>query len=81
MTHEVVMPQMGLTMTEGTLKEWLKSVGDAVEQGEPICVVDTDKASMDLEATASGNLAEILVQPGTTVPVGTVLARLTEDAA
>ena len=81
MSHNVVMPQMGLTMTEGKLEEWLKNVGDIVEQGEPICVVDTDKASTELEATASGCLTEILVQSGTTVPVGTVLARITADSA
>jgi pyruvate/2-oxoglutarate dehydrogenase complex dihydrolipoamide acyltransferase (E2) component len=81
MTHDVVMPQMGLTMTEGTLASWLKKVGDPVEEGEPICVVDTDKATTELEAPVSGLITEILIQADTVVPVGTVLARLTDNSA
>jgi len=76
MAYDVVMPQLGMTMTEGTVVAWLKEPGDPVERGEPLFVVQTDKVDMDVEATAAGKLQEILLEPGNVVAVGTVIARI-----
>ena len=70
----VVMPQLGLTMTEGSVSQWLKKSGDFVEKGEVLFIVATDKAELEVESTVTGTLQQIVVEPGTTVPVGTVLA-------
>lgn len=77
----VVMPQMGLTMTEGSVSEWLKKPGDFVRKGEMLFVVSTDKADMEIESLDEGKLAQIVVQPGNVVPVGTVIAYLGEPGA
>jgi pyruvate dehydrogenase E2 component (dihydrolipoamide acetyltransferase) len=76
MSSSIVMPQLGLTMTEGTVSEWLKKPGDFVRKNEPILMVSTDKVEMEVESLVEGTLGEILVQAGTTVPVGTKLANL-----
>jgi 2-oxoglutarate dehydrogenase E2 component (dihydrolipoamide succinyltransferase) len=73
---DVVMPQMGESIAEGTLSKWLKKVGDAVKRDEPIFEISTDKVDAEIPAPASGTLAEILVTEGQTVPVSTVVARL-----
>ena len=73
---DVVMPQMGESIAEGTLSKWLKKVGDAVKRDEPIFEISTDKVDAEIPAATSGVLAEILVQEGQTVPVQTVVARL-----
>ncbi|HVL95831.1 MAG TPA: dihydrolipoamide acetyltransferase family protein [Solirubrobacteraceae bacterium] len=70
------MPQMGVSVAEGTIVEWKKAVGEAIERDEIICSISTDKIDTDVEAPASGTLAEILVEVGETVAVGTVLARI-----
>jgi pyruvate dehydrogenase E2 component (dihydrolipoamide acetyltransferase) len=72
----VVMPQLGLTMTEGSVAEWLKKPGEAVHKGEMLLVVSTDKADMEVESLDEGELVQIVVEPGITVPVGTVIAYL-----
>jgi pyruvate/2-oxoglutarate dehydrogenase complex dihydrolipoamide acyltransferase (E2) component len=77
---DVVMPQMGVSVSEGTLVEWRKRVGDWVEYEEPICDISTDKIDTEVPSPAAGRLAEIVVDVGTTVDVGTVLARLSTDA-
>jgi pyruvate dehydrogenase E2 component (dihydrolipoamide acetyltransferase) len=69
-----------MTMQDGTVAEWLKKVGDRVDEGEPIAVIETEKVNTDLEAPESGVLKEILVQEGETVEVGTVLARIDDSA-
>lgn len=74
MAHEVTMPQMGYDMTEGTINEWRVKEGDAVARGDTIASIATDKADIDIEAYADGVLRKIVVQPGQTVPVGTVIA-------
>jgi 2-oxoglutarate dehydrogenase E2 component (dihydrolipoamide succinyltransferase) len=79
MLYEVVMPQLGLSMTEGTVLSWLKEVGDLVEKGEPLLTVETDKVEMDVESVASGYLSAILINSGEAVPVGTVIATLTDQ--
>jgi len=76
MNVPVVMPQLGLTMTEGSVSEWLKKPGDDVRKGEMLFVVSTDKADMEVESLDAGKLAQIVVQPGNVVPVGTVIAYL-----
>jgi pyruvate dehydrogenase E2 component (dihydrolipoamide acetyltransferase) len=79
---DVVMPQMGESIAEGTLSRWLKKVGDEVKRDEPIFEISTDKVDAEIPAPASGVLAEVLVNEGQTVPVQTVVARLeTEKGA
>lgn len=72
----VVMPQLGLTMTEGSVGAWLKKPGELVGKGEMLFVVSTDKADMEVESLDEGRLAETVVEPGKVVPVGTVIAYL-----
>ena len=77
------MPQMGFDMTEGTVSRWLKSEGDEVTRGEPIAEIETDKATVELEAYESGVMARIYVPEGVTVPVGEtigIIAMAGEDA-
>jgi pyruvate dehydrogenase E2 component (dihydrolipoyllysine-residue acetyltransferase) len=78
---DVVMPQMGESIAEGTLSKWLKKAGDPVKRDEPIFEISTDKVDAEIPAPAAGVLAEILVQEGQTVPVQTVVARLETDAS
>jgi len=75
-TVDVTMPQMGVSVAEGTVVEWRKALGDLVARDEVVCSISTDKIDTDVEAPAAGTLAEILVEVGTTVEVGTVLARI-----
>src|SRR5213078_2990696 len=74
------MPQMGVSVAEGTIVEWRKRPGDWVEADEPICDVTTDKIDIEIPSPASGRLDRILVEPGTTVTVGTVLAEIDAEA-
>ncbi len=74
------MPQLGETVTEGTIIRWLKKVGDEVAHDEPLFEVSTDKVDSDVPSPISGYLAEILVPEGATVDVGTKLAVVTEEA-
>lgn len=74
MATKIELTQMSDTMTEGTLLSWLKDEGDEVRQGDAVAEIETDKATMDLEAPADGVLLRKLVEPGATVPCGTVLA-------
>lgn len=74
MATEVVMPQLGMTMTEGTIVRWLKNEGDQIEKGELLLEVETDKATMEVEARESGVLGRILVGSGVTLPVGQTIA-------
>jgi len=77
---DVIMPQMGESIAEGTLSKWLKQVGDTVKRDEPIFEISTDKVDAEIPAPNAGTLAEILVQEGQTVEVNTVVARI-ETAA
>ena len=70
------MPQLGETVTEGTITRWFKHVGDQVAENEPLFEVSTDKVDSEVPSPAAGLLSEILVQEGGTVDVGTVLARI-----
>src|SRR5690606_18405412 len=71
---EVTMPRLSDTMEEGELARWLKNVGDQVEKGDVIAEIETDKATMDLEAFESGVLEKQLVEEGTVVPIGQAVA-------
>ncbi|HEY7684140.1 MAG TPA: dihydrolipoamide acetyltransferase family protein [Gemmatimonadales bacterium] len=78
---DVIMPQMGESIAEGTLSKWLKQVGDEIKRDEPIFEISTDKVDAEIPAPSAGILAEILVQQGQTVAVNTVVARLETDKA
>ena len=77
---EVTMPQMGVSVAEGTIVEWRKRVGDWVEADEPIVEISTDKVETEVPSPASGRVSEILVEAGSTVDVGTLLARIDAEA-
>ena len=68
---QIIMPKLGLTMTHGTITEWLKSPGDAVKAEEALCAYETEKVTLEMPAPEDGVLAEILAPAGTTVAVGT----------
>src|SRR5919205_814392 len=74
MSTNVTMPSMGFDMTEGKVSRWLKNVGDPVTRNETIGEIETEKATVDLTAPVDGVFAQILVQPGETVPVNTPIA-------
>jgi pyruvate dehydrogenase E2 component (dihydrolipoamide acetyltransferase) len=79
MTTEVVLPRLGLTQDEGTVVRWLKAEGSGVTKGEPLFELMTDKATLEVEAPASGVLLRILVAEGSTVPVATPIALIGES--
>jgi 2-oxoglutarate dehydrogenase E2 component (dihydrolipoamide succinyltransferase) len=70
---DVIMPQMGESIAEGTITKWMKNVGDKVQRDEPLFEISTDKVDAEIPAPASGVLKEIRVQPGATVPINTVV--------
>lgn len=78
MATKIEMPRMGFDMKEGTLVRWRKKEGDQVARGEVIAEIETDKATVDMEAYASGVLSKIVVEEGTTVPVGELIAVIGE---
>src|SRR5919201_4795087 len=80
-TIDVIMPQMGESIAEGTLSRWIKKAGDTIQRDEPIFEISTDKVDAEIPAPAAGVLAEILVKEGETVAVQTVVARIETDAA
>src|SRR5215475_11327677 len=73
MPTEVVMPQMGESIVEGTITKWLKKTGDKVQRDEPLFEISTDKVDAEIPAPASGVLQEIKVTEGNTVQVNTVV--------
>jgi pyruvate dehydrogenase E2 component (dihydrolipoamide acetyltransferase) len=78
---DVVMPQMGVSVSEGTITKWLKREGEQVEADEPLLEISTDKVDTEVPAPASGTLTQILVEEGTTVDVGTKLGQIGGAAA
>ncbi|MBC7517506.1 MAG: biotin attachment protein [Microbacteriaceae bacterium] len=76
---EVLLPQWGMGMSEGTIVEWLKSIGDRVEEDEPLAEVESEKVEETLESPAAGILTEILVQAGENVEVRTLVAIIETD--
>lgn len=78
---DILMPQMGESIVEGTVTRWLKKVGDHVERDEPLFEISTDKVDVEIPSPASGTLVEILVEEGRTVAINTVVARIGDLAA
>src|SRR5579872_4319006 len=78
---DVVMPQMGESIVEGTLTKWLKKPGDRVERDEPLFEISTDKVDTEIPAPAAGTLKEVLVEEGKTVGINTVVARIDDGGA
>ena len=81
MKVDVVMPEMGESITEGTVAKWLKEPGDKVERDEAILEITTDKIDSEIPSPEDGVLAEILAEEGKTVAVGDALARIETEAA
>src|SRR6266508_2547704 len=81
MRVDVIMPQMGESIAEGTLTRWLKKPGDKVARDEPIFEISTDKVDAEIPSPAAGTLAEIKVQEGQTVPINTVVAQIETEAS
>jgi len=71
---EVVMPQMGVSVSEGTITKWLRQVGEPIGRDEPLLEISTDKVDTEVPSPAEGVLAQIFVAEGETVEVGTVIA-------
>ncbi|MEK7283944.1 MAG: biotin/lipoyl-containing protein, partial [Acidobacteriota bacterium] len=80
MRVDVIMPQMGESIAEGTLTRWLKKPGDKVARDEPIFEISTDKVDAEIPSPAAGTLAEIRVQEGQTVPINVVVAQIETEA-
>ena len=76
---EILMPQLGETVTEGKITKWFKTAGDAVEPGDNLFEIETDKTSMEVPATSAGVLSEIRVPEGDIAPVGAVVAVVSGD--
>jgi pyruvate dehydrogenase E2 component (dihydrolipoamide acetyltransferase) len=76
MSTDVIMPQMGESIAEGTVTKWLKTIGDRVKRDEPLFEISTDKVDAEIPSPAEGVLVEILVKEGETVPINTVVARI-----
>jgi len=78
---EVVMPQMGVSVSEGTITKWLKQVGEPIARDEPLLEISTDKVDTEVPSPGEGVVAQIVVQEGETVEVGTVLALIAPAGA
>src|SRR2546425_2087443 len=76
---DVLMPQMGESIAEGTLSKWLKKLGDTVKRDEPLFEISTDKVDAEIPAPSAGTLVEIKVTEGQTVPVQTLVAVIETD--
>jgi pyruvate dehydrogenase E2 component (dihydrolipoamide acetyltransferase) len=81
MEKPIAMPKLGMTMTEGTILNWLYQEGDMVEKGEPLVEVMTDKVNLEVEAPFSGRLSKIMAQDGDVLPVGQTIALVIDDTA
>lgn len=79
MRVEVLLPQWGMGMSEGTVTSWLKKVGDRVSEDEPLAEIEAEKATQELESPASGTLVEILAPEGSEVKVRTLIAWIETD--
>src|ERR1041384_2404229 len=78
MASKVIMPKLSPTMEEGQIARWLKKEGDKVSMGEPLAEIDTDKATMEMQALANGVLRKILVNEGESAPLGQLIAVIGE---
>src|SRR5215472_10928320 len=77
---DVVMPQMGESIVEGTLTKWLKQPGERVERDEPLFEISTDKVDTEIPSPSAGTLAEVVVQEGQTVAINAVVGRIQDGA-
>src|SRR6266568_4390088 len=73
---DIVMPQMGESIVEGTLTKWLKKKGDRIERDEPLFEISTDKVDTEIPSPAAGVLGDVLVQEGATVAIGTIVGKI-----
>ncbi len=73
---DIVLPKWGMSMQDGVISEWLVSVGDTVVEGQPIAVIETEKVDTDLPSPGAGTITELLVEPGDSADVGSVIARM-----
>ena len=80
MPTDVIMPQLGESIAEGTIVKWLIPEGGRVEKDQPLLEVETDKVTLEVPSPIEGRLSEILIPEGQTVPVGTLIARLEGQA-
>jgi pimeloyl-ACP methyl ester carboxylesterase len=78
MATAVTMPRLGLTMVEGTVVEWKAQIGDTLEKGQPILLIESEKVEVEIEAFVGGELVATYVEPGTTVPIGALLGAIAE---
>src|SRR5690349_23646989 len=78
MATKVIMPKLSPTMEEGQISRWLKKEGDKVSMGEPLAEIDTDKATMEMQALAAGVLRKILINEGQSAPLGQTIAVIGE---
>ena len=78
---DVVMPQMGESIVEGTLTKWLKKPGDTVGRDEPLFEISTDKVDTEIPSPAAGTLAEVLIEEGKTVGINTIVARINDGSS
>src|SRR5687767_9328125 len=78
MAIQVIMPKLSPTMEEGQLSRWLKKEGDKVSMGEPLAEIDTDKATMEMQALGNGVLRKILINEGESAPLGQLIAIIGE---
>src|SRR5579864_6109559 len=78
---DVVMPQMGESIVEGTLTKWLKKPGDRVERDEPLFEISTDKVDTEIPSPVAGTMGEILVEEGKAVGINTVVGRISDGAS
>ncbi|MDP6569692.1 MAG: biotin/lipoyl-containing protein, partial [Candidatus Marinimicrobia bacterium] len=76
MAVDVIMPKMGESITEGTVLEWKKNIGESIEKDETLLEISTDKVDSEVPAPASGTVLEIIAQVNDTIPVGEVIARI-----
>src|SRR6185312_8242300 len=81
MATTITMPQLGETVTEGTVAQWLKKVGDSVEKYEAFVEVSTDKVNAEVPSPVSGTIRELLIKEGETVPTGAAIAIIDEIGA
>ena len=79
MASYIEMPKLSDTMTEGTLVSWLKNEGDAVESGDVIAEIETDKATMEMECYEEGTVHKILIPAGQKAPIGDLIAIIVEE--
>ncbi|OPZ85209.1 MAG: Dihydrolipoyllysine-residue acetyltransferase component of pyruvate dehydrogenase complex [bacterium ADurb.Bin429] len=78
-TTDVIMPQLGFDMEEGTIQRWLKQEGDHVERGEALAEVETEKVTLQVESYSTGTLTKIIKGEGETVPVGEKIGEIDEE--